>query len=103
MTALLILNYDVTDPERLDTYRAAATPVLLGPDAGELLASTDRTVHLPEVGPAPGGTHTVVLRFRDAEHAYAVYTSARYQELLEERLAATVPVSAMIVPELADE
>ncbi|WP_433566624.1 DUF1330 domain-containing protein [Nocardia sp. CA-151230] len=47
-----------------------------------------------------GGTHTVVLRFRDIEQARAVYDSADYQDLLDERLAATVPFAAMIVPEL---
>ncbi|MGK4578604.1 DUF1330 domain-containing protein [Kitasatospora sp. HPMI-4] len=100
MPALLILNYDVTDPQRLDAYRQAAAPVLLGPGAGELLASTDQTVHLPEGGRPAGGTHTVVLRFADAEQARAVYESDRYRELLEERLAATVPFTAMIVPTL---
>ncbi|MGC0313672.1 DUF1330 domain-containing protein [Kitasatospora acidiphila] len=100
MTALLILNYDVTDPQRPDAYRQAATPVLLGPDGGQLPAGTDQTVHLRAGGRPPGGTHTVVLRFRDAEQARAVYESARYQELLDERLAATVPFTAMIVPEL---
>jgi uncharacterized protein (DUF1330 family) len=100
MPALLILNYDVTDPERLDAYRQAAAPVLLGPDAGELLASTDRTVHLHEGGRPSGGTHTVVLRFADAEQARAVYESEDYRALLEERLAATVPHTAMIVPTL---
>ncbi|WP_181799186.1 DUF1330 domain-containing protein [Kitasatospora acidiphila] len=65
-----------------------------------MLAGTDQTVHLREGGRPPGGTHTVVLRFRDAEQARAVYESARYQELLDERLAATVPFTAMIVPEL---
>ncbi|MER6502819.1 DUF1330 domain-containing protein [Streptomyces sp. NPDC001455] len=100
MPALLILNYDVTDPQRLDSYRRAAAPVLLGPDAGELLASTDRTVHLSEGGRPAGGTHTVVLRFADVEQARAVYESEQYRELLEERLAATRPFTAMIVPAL---
>jgi uncharacterized protein (DUF1330 family) len=100
VTALLILNYDVTDPQRLAAYRQAAGPVLVGPDRGELLASTDSTVHLGEGGRPPGGTHTVVLRFRDAEQARAVYESAAYRPLLEERLAATAPFAAMIVPEL---
>ncbi|MFF2073906.1 DUF1330 domain-containing protein [Kitasatospora sp. NPDC058162] len=98
MSALLILNYDVTDLERLTAYRKAATPVLLA--SGELVASTDRTVHLGEGGRPPGGTHTVVLRFADAEQARAVYESEAYREHLEERLAATVPFTAMIVPAL---
>jgi uncharacterized protein (DUF1330 family) len=99
LTALLILNYDVVDTDRLTAYRVAATPVLLGPDAGELLVSTDQTIHLPE---APkGGTHTVVLRFRDVEHARAVYGCAAYRDLLDARLAATEPKAAFIVAEYA--
>ncbi|MGW7201863.1 DUF1330 domain-containing protein [Streptomyces chryseus] len=98
MTALLILNYDVTDNSALDNYRTAATPILLGPHAGELLVSTAETVHLSE---APdGGSRTVVIRFRDAELARNVYDSADYRNLLQARLAATVPNAAMIVTEL---
>ncbi|MGF1430284.1 DUF1330 domain-containing protein [Kitasatospora sp. LaBMicrA B282] len=100
MTALLILNYHVSDQQRLDAYRKAATPVLLGPDRGEMLVGTDRTLHLGEGGRPTGGTHTVVLRFADVERAEAVYHSAEYQELVPERLAATEPFAAMIVPEL---
>ncbi|GAB2934467.1 DUF1330 domain-containing protein [Streptomyces heilongjiangensis] len=97
MTALLILNYDVVDAERLAAYRVAAAPALLGPDAGELVSSTDRTLHLAE---APeGGTHTVVLRFRDVEHARSVYASDAYRAHLGARLAATTPHSAFVVPE----
>ncbi|MGW0564964.1 DUF1330 domain-containing protein [Streptomyces sp. NPDC003016] len=97
MAAFLILNYDVVDTDRLAAYRVAATPVLLGPDAGELMVSTDDTVHLAE---APeGGTYTVMLRFRDVEHAYAVYGSDAYRDLLNARLAATEPKAAFIVPE----
>ena len=97
MTALLILNYDVVYTDGLAAYRAAATPVLLGPDAGELVVSTAETIHLPE---APkGGTHTVVLRFRNVEHARAVYGSDAYRSLLDARLAATEPKAAFIVPE----
>ncbi|MBT2528514.1 DUF1330 domain-containing protein [Streptomyces sp. ISL-99] len=98
MAALLILNYDVTEGSALDEYRMAATPILLGPHAGELLVSTAETVHLSE---APdGGSHTVVIRFRDAELAREIYDSGEYRNLLQARLAATVPHTAMIVPEL---
>ncbi|MFD3677846.1 DUF1330 domain-containing protein [Streptomyces sp. NPDC058613] len=97
MTAFLILNYDVVDADRLAAYRVAATSVLLGPDAGELMVSTDDTIHLAET--PNGGTHTVILRFRDVEHAHAVYGSDVYRELLDARLAATEPKAAFIVPE----
>ncbi|MGL4177550.1 MAG: DUF1330 domain-containing protein, partial [Dermatophilaceae bacterium] len=97
MTALMILTYDVTDADRLGWYRDAAAPVLLGPDRGELVLSTDRTVHLPEA--SSNGTHTVVLRFASAERAREIYESPEYQDVLAGRLAATVPSVAMIVDE----
>jgi DNA-binding transcriptional MerR regulator/uncharacterized protein (DUF1330 family) len=100
VTALLILNYDVTDPRYPAASRRTATPAPLGRVGAELVASTDETVRLSAGGRPAGGTHTVVLRCRDAEHARAVYDSARYRELLEERLNAAAPPSAMIVPEL---
>lgn len=98
MPALLVLTYDVTDPDRLLAYRDAATPALLGSGGGELVVSTGRTEHLPE---APSqGTHTVILRFNDAEHARRVYNSDGYQAVVGERLAATTPRIAMIVPDV---
>jgi uncharacterized protein (DUF1330 family) len=97
MPALLVLNYDVTDPEALAAYRKAATPVLLGPGRGELVASTATTESLPE-GEALG-THTVVLRFPDAATARRVYESEDYRPHLEARLRATRPRLAMIIPE----
>lgn len=97
MSALLILNYDVHDTARLQAYRRAATPVLAAADA-VLMASTDATVHLAEA--EPGGSHTVVLWFADVETALAAYHSADYQSLLAERVAATTPRSAVVVPTL---
>ena len=96
MPALLILNYDVTDPVALAAYRSAAGPVLLGTGAGELVASVPDTVFLAEG--APQGTHTVVLRFADVETARQVYGSEAYRPLLEARLRATRPRFAMVVP-----
>lgn len=96
MPAFLVLTYDVTDVDRLTHYRDAATPSLLGAGGGELVVSTGHTAHLPEA--PPRGTHTVILRFRDAEHARAVYESEEYQAVVGERLAATTPGIAMIVP-----
>jgi len=96
MAAFLVLTYDVTDPQLLLAYREAATPILLGPSGGKLVASTDQTVHLPEA--TSSGTHTVIVQFESVERARAVYESAEYQALVEQRLAATLPTIAMIVP-----
>jgi len=94
--ALLVLTYDVLDADRLARYRDAATPALLGEGGGVLVISTARTEHLPEA--SSSGTHTVVLRFDDADHARRVYESEAYQAVVGERLAATTPRIAMIVP-----
>lgn len=99
MTAYLILNYDVSDPERLDHYRRLAAPALIGTDGGELLATTSGTLHLGEATDA--GSHTVVIRFADRDHALRIYHSPAYQTVIGERLAATVPHIAMIVDGLA--
>jgi uncharacterized protein (DUF1330 family) len=97
MPALLVLNYDVIDPAALAEYRTAATPVLLGPGRGTLVASTAPTEFLAEGEPL--GTHTVVLRFPDVETARRVYESADYRPMLEARLRATRPRFGMIIPE----
>lgn len=94
--ALLSLTYDVHDPDRLARYRDAAAPALLGEGGGVLVTSTAETEHLVEA--QSRGSHTVVLRFDDADHARRVYESEAYQQVVDERLAATTPRIAMIVP-----
>lgn len=94
MRALLVLNYDVVDAERLDSYRVAASDAILGDD-GRLLASTQETVALPEG--TETGNRTVVIEYPSRAAAEARYGSAAYQALLPERLAATVPRAAFIV------
>ena len=96
MPAFLVLTYDVTDADRLLRYRETATPALLGPGGGELVVSTSDTVHLPEAPSA--GTHTVILRFEDGDHARRIYDSDAYQAVVGERLAATTPRVARIIP-----
>ncbi|WP_372728035.1 DUF1330 domain-containing protein [Nocardioides sp.] len=98
MPALLILNYDVHDRDLLHDYRGRATPILMV-GTTRLIASTNDTIHLAEA-PA-GGTHTVVLEFPDVAEAQRVYSSQEYQEVLQDRLRATTPRSAMIVPTYA--
>lgn len=98
MPALLILNYDVHDEEALLAYRQVAGPMLTGPGQGERLATTAETVDLGEAGPA--GTHTVVLRFPTVEAARKAYDAPEYQAVVGDRIAATTPRVAMIVPML---
>lgn len=99
MTAYLILNYDVSDPEGLAHYRRLAAPTLVGAHGGELLATTAGTLHLDET--ADAGSHTVVIQFADRDHALRVYRSHPYQAVIGDRLAATIPHIAMIVDGLA--
>ncbi|MFV1991769.1 MAG: DUF1330 domain-containing protein [Acidimicrobiales bacterium] len=96
MTALLIINYDVTDPERLAAYREPAVAALIGPGRGALFAVADRTVDLGEGNGA--GTTTVILEFPSVEAAQNVFESEEYQAVVAERLAATDAKFAVIVP-----
>lgn len=98
MAALLIINYDMTDPERLDAYRAPALAALVGPDRGSPAAVTDNTVDLGEGGGA--GATTVILGFSSVEAAEIAFGSDAYQAVVGERLAATNPRFAVIVPTL---
>jgi uncharacterized protein (DUF1330 family) len=96
--ALLILNYDVHDEPALLAYRQVAGPMLTGPGGGERVATTAETVDLGEAGPA--GTHTVVLRFPSVEAARQAYEAPEYQAVIGDRITATTPRVAMIVPTL---
>ncbi|MHC4846194.1 MAG: DUF1330 domain-containing protein [Planctomycetota bacterium] len=100
MPALMILNYDVTDRNRLDAYRQAARPVLIDDGGAEPLAISDATIDLGEA--APSGTDTVVLRFDSVEAARDAYDSGAYRAALADRLAATEPRFSVIVETLAD-
>ncbi|MFV1963394.1 MAG: DUF1330 domain-containing protein [Acidimicrobiia bacterium] len=96
MPALLIINYDVTDAERLDAYREPAGVALLGPGKGSPVVVTHDTIDLGEGGGA--GATTVILEFPSVESAREAFTSPEYQAVIGERLAATDPKSAIIVP-----
>jgi len=96
MPALLIINYDVVDPERLDAYRAPAGAALIGPGKGSAVVVTHETIDLGE-GAGAGAT-TVILEFPSVESAQAAFASPDYQAVIGERLAATDPRSAIIVP-----
>lgn len=96
MPALLIINYDVTDAERLDAYRASAVAALVELGEGTVLAVTDGTVDLGE-GNGAGAT-TVILEFPSAESAQRVFASDECQAVIGERIGATNPSFAVIGP-----
>lgn len=93
MPALLILNYDVHDADRLTAYREVAGPLLA--TAGARVVTTTETIDLGES--APAGTHTVVWRFASLEAARQVYDSDAYRDVLRDRLAASTPRFAVLV------
>lgn len=96
MPALLIINYDITDAERLDAYREQATAALIELGGGTLLAMTDSTVDLGE-GNGAAAT-TVILEFPSTESARRAFASDEYQAVIGERIEATNPSFAVIVP-----
>ncbi|HDH03497.1 MAG TPA: DUF1330 domain-containing protein [Actinobacteria bacterium] len=98
MSALLIINYNVTDPDALVGYRDAAVEILVGPDRGTLRVVTHETIDLGEGDGA--GTTTVILEFASVEVAREIFDSPEYQAIIGDRLAATEPKHAYIVPTL---
>lgn len=101
MAAILIINYDTTDPERLDAYRPPAVDALSGPGKGKFVAVTDDTIDLAEGNGA--GETTVILEYPDVASARSAYDSDAYQAVIGERFAATNPGHAIIVPVLEPE
>lgn len=96
MGALLIINYDVTDPIGIAGYREKAAPILGGPDKGARVAISSETVDLGE-GTVAGAT-TIVLRFESMERALELWNSPEYRAVIDERLRAIDPKIALLVP-----
>ena len=94
MTALLILNYDVVDGQRLQDYRHSAAQAILG-STGRLVTSTNDTLGLDES--TTTGRTTIIIEYPSREEAERRYKSVAYQAILPERLAATIPRAAFIV------
>lgn len=95
MPALLILNYDVTDPDGLAAYREVAGPLLTGQCGAVRRVTTDSTLDLGEGNPV--GSHTVVHEFPTVDAARDAYYSTAYQAVIADRFAATTPRTAFIV------
>jgi uncharacterized protein (DUF1330 family) len=74
MSAYVVFNYTVTDPEGYAAYPRAAGPTM-GAFGAEVLVA-DYSSETLEGGP---GEVTVVLRFESREAARAWYDSADYQ------------------------
>lgn len=84
MTAYLIAQLTVTDPEGFEAYRQVVPPIIEA-HGGRYLA---RGGALSTLEGEPGGARIIVLEFADRTAAEAFYESPAYQEILPLRLKA---------------
>ena len=80
MTAYLVANYTITDPEGYAAYPPAVAPTLV-PFEGELIMA-DFASEAIEGEPSPV---TIVVKFPSKEAARAWYQSAEYQDIIRLR------------------
>ena len=90
MTAYLIANYDVVDPDLYRSYQQQSVPILVG---GRVLVF-DPASAVKEGSP---GAQTVVIEYATKEAALAAYESDEYQAVVGIRLSAITNGRAMIV------
>jgi uncharacterized protein (DUF1330 family) len=94
MTAYLIVNYSVADPDLYKTYQKGAGPALkIGSECKVLVLDPKSEV----VEGEGAGHQTVVLEFESKERAKELYESGEYQEVLPHRLNATTNHFAVLV------
>ena len=93
MSAYLVVNYEVTDPDLYRDYQKGAGPALMGQGA-ELVVFDPKSTVVEGDG---AGHQTVVMKFSSREEAERVYKSAEYQAVVGKRLAATTKHFAVIV------
>ena len=94
MSAYLIVNYNVENPEIYAEYSAAAGPVMKIGDACTLLAFDPASDRLEGES---AGHQTIVLQFESKEEAKALYESGEYQALIPKRHSATSNHFAILV------
>ncbi|BAN01382.1 DUF1330 domain-containing protein [Ilumatobacter coccineus] len=94
MTAYLIVNYDVDNPELYGEYQQGAGPALkIGTDCKLLVLDGDST----QVEGEGAGKQTVVLEFESMEKAKEIYESGEYQAVVGKRHDATSKHFAVLV------
>ena len=86
MSAYLIVNYNVENPEIYAEYSAAAGPVMKIGDACTLIAFDPASDRLEGES---AGHQTIVLQIESKEEAKALYESGEYQALIPKRHSAT--------------
>lgn len=94
MSAYLIVNYDVDDPELYAEYQAGAMPALrIGSECDVVVFDAEST----SVEGDGAGHQTVVLKFDSMDKAREIYESGEYQAVIGKRLAATSKHFAVLV------
>ncbi|MHB8463545.1 MAG: DUF1330 domain-containing protein [Acidimicrobiales bacterium] len=90
MSAYLVFNYTITDPEGYRAYPAAAMPTLASSGAEVLVAD-----YASEPREGEPGHVTVVLRFESKDAARAWYDSDGYQAIKHHRTSNADGVAVM--------
>lgn len=94
MSAYLIVNYTVEDPDQLAEYRKTAKDALrIGTEVTMLVRDGDSQ----RVEGDTAGSNTVVLQFESMKRAREIYQSGEYADLLALRLGATSGHFAVLV------
>ena len=94
MSAYLIVNYDVENPELYGEYQQGAAPALrIGSDC-EIVVFDPASQH---VEGEQTGKQTVVLKFESMEKAREIYESGEYQAVIGKRHDSTSKHFAVLV------
>ena len=94
MSAYLIVNYTVANPEQYGEYQKGAGPALGIGSNCELLVFDPQS---ERVEGDSSGQQTVVLKFESKEKAREIYESGAYQAVVGTRLGATTDHFAVLV------
>lgn len=93
MSAYLILNFNIDDPEPYAEYNAAAAEAFNIGVPLEMVARDTATENLE----GSTGDFTIVIKFQSKQEARKIYDSDAYKALIPKRLAATSNHFAVLV------
>jgi uncharacterized protein (DUF1330 family) len=94
MSAYLIVNYDIDNPELYGEYQAGAISALRVGTECEVVVFDAASKQIEGEG---AGHQTVVLKFESADKAREIYESGEYQAIVGKRLAASSKHFAVLV------
>ena len=94
MSAYLIVNYDVDNPDLYVEYQGGALAALRLGSECELLVLDGDSQQIEGEG---AGHQTVVLKFESMDKAREIYESGEYQAIVGKRLAASSKHFAVLV------